>query len=134
MIIVYSPMVLGIFKFLFIFLFFNFFFFIFIILKYGWQIIVWHWQVDVRISFRPSMAGRHCTVLLIRNNLTVVDTVLLYGNGGQGMLKFANRSVYYRSYYFFFYFFFFWIWEANILASNDILWNLVWKRWMGTLV
>lgn len=49
-------------------------------------------QVDVRVSFRPVVAGAAQCVLLVRNNLTVVDAVLLRGAGGQGAIKFGNRK------------------------------------------
>ena len=44
------------------------------------------------MSFRPYLVGAHCGALVVRNNLTVVDVVLLRGAGGQGALKFGNRK------------------------------------------
>lgn len=49
-------------------------------------------QISVRVMFRPGTAGEHESVVVVRNNLTVVDTVRLTGRGGQGSIKFANRS------------------------------------------
>lgn len=50
------------------------------------------YQVKVRVSFTPPDEKLYSTVLLVRNNLTVIDKVLVKGRGGRGFLKFANRK------------------------------------------
>ncbi|KAF2366200.1 Transmembrane protein 131-like [Trinorchestia longiramus] len=49
-------------------------------------------QASVRVVFQPGTVGTHEGVVLVRNNLTVVDTVRLQGRGGQGTVRFANRK------------------------------------------
>lgn len=49
-------------------------------------------KVKVRVSFTPPDEKLYSTVLLVRNNLTVIDKVLVKGRGGRGFLKFANRK------------------------------------------
>lgn len=46
----------------------------------------------MRVSFTPPDEKLYSTVLLVRNNLTVIDKVLVKGRGGRGFLKFANRK------------------------------------------
>ncbi|XP_071538431.1 transmembrane protein 131 isoform X3 [Panulirus ornatus] len=49
-------------------------------------------KVKVRLSFTPPDERMHSTVLLVRNNLTVIDAMLVQGRGGRGFLKFGNRK------------------------------------------
>ncbi|KAK4301005.1 hypothetical protein Pmani_026827 [Petrolisthes manimaculis] len=49
-------------------------------------------KVKVRLSFTPPDERTHSTVLLVRNNLTVIDAMLVQGRGGRGFLKFGNRK------------------------------------------
>ncbi|XP_045617513.2 transmembrane protein 131 isoform X2 [Procambarus clarkii] len=49
-------------------------------------------KVKVRLSFTPPDEKIHSTVLLVRNNLTVIDAMLVQGRGGRGFLKFGNRK------------------------------------------
>ena len=49
-------------------------------------------QIPIRLSFSPSDDSLHSAVLLIRNNLTVVDAVIVQGRGGRGYLKFGSRK------------------------------------------
>ncbi|XP_042211085.1 transmembrane protein 131-like isoform X2 [Homarus americanus] len=49
-------------------------------------------KVKVRLSFTPPDEKLHSTVLLVRNNLTVIDAMLVQGRGGRGFLKFGNRK------------------------------------------
>lgn len=46
----------------------------------------------MRLSFTPPDERTHSTVLLVRNNLTVLDAALIQGRGGRGFLKFGNRK------------------------------------------
>ncbi|XP_069954287.1 transmembrane protein 131 isoform X3 [Cherax quadricarinatus] len=56
-----------------------------IILEPGVRVKVW-------LSFTPPDEKIHTTVLLVRNNLTVIDAMLVQGRGGRGFLKFGNRK------------------------------------------
>ncbi|KAK7021786.1 hypothetical protein SK128_004918, partial [Halocaridina rubra] len=49
-------------------------------------------QVKLRLSFTPPDDKMHSSVLLVRNNLTVIDAMLIQGRGGRGFLKFGNRK------------------------------------------
>ncbi|XP_076041632.1 transmembrane protein 131 isoform X2 [Oratosquilla oratoria] len=49
-------------------------------------------KVKVRVSFSPVDDRLRSSVVLVRNNLTVIDAVLVQGRGGRGHLKFANRK------------------------------------------
>ncbi|XP_068240543.1 transmembrane protein 131 isoform X9 [Palaemon carinicauda] len=49
-------------------------------------------KVKVRLSFTPPDDKMHSSVLLVRNNLTVIDAMLVQGRGGRGFLKFGSRK------------------------------------------
>ncbi|CAG0917424.1 unnamed protein product [Notodromas monacha] len=48
-------------------------------------------NLSLRISFTPDCEMRHESLLVVRNNLTVLDLMFLKGTGGQGHLRFGNR-------------------------------------------
>lgn len=50
-------------------------------------------RVRLRIGFKPIDHLPKTSLLVIRNNLTIIDVVVLHGHGGQGDIKFGNRKV-----------------------------------------
>ncbi|KAG1714735.1 Transmembrane protein 131 [Nymphon striatum] len=48
-------------------------------------------KVKLRIGFVPLDERLRSSLILIRNNLTVLDTVVIEGQGGHGEIKFGNK-------------------------------------------
>ncbi|KAK2170432.1 hypothetical protein LSH36_3g30072 [Paralvinella palmiformis] len=46
----------------------------------------------IKVEFRPKDDTPKTSLLLIRNNLTIIDAVVLTGQGGRGELRFSNRK------------------------------------------
>ncbi|BES90638.1 Protein of unknown function (DUF3651) [Nesidiocoris tenuis] len=49
-------------------------------------------NVSVSIAFKPERAEYSSSILLIRNNLTILEAVHLYGSGAYAHFKFGNRK------------------------------------------
>ncbi|GIY37241.1 transmembrane protein 131 [Caerostris darwini] len=47
-------------------------------------------RVKIHIGFKPTDDSLKSSLILIRNNLTVMDALLVYGQGGYGQIKFGN--------------------------------------------
>jgi hypothetical protein len=48
-------------------------------------------RVTLQIQFRPFKKQIYSTLLIIRNNLTILDTYIFHGEGGSGELRLSNR-------------------------------------------
>ncbi|XP_064637998.1 transmembrane protein 131-like isoform X2 [Lineus longissimus] len=48
-------------------------------------------KLRVRLAFQPKDDTSKTTLILVRNNLTIVDTVVVQGRGGMGDMRFSNR-------------------------------------------
>ncbi|CAH1777102.1 unnamed protein product [Owenia fusiformis] len=46
---------------------------------------------DLHVGFTPTNSRTVTSLILIRNNLTVIDTVVVQGRGGQGELKISSK-------------------------------------------
>ncbi|XP_064610189.1 transmembrane protein 131-like isoform X2 [Liolophura sinensis] len=49
-------------------------------------------KVRVRVGFQPTDEVSRTSLILIRNNLTIVDMVVVQGQGGRGEMRFSNRK------------------------------------------
>jgi hypothetical protein len=49
-------------------------------------------KTAVHINFQPRDDVPRTTVIIIRNNLTIIDTIIVQGQGALGDLKFSNRK------------------------------------------
>jgi hypothetical protein len=49
-------------------------------------------KTAVHINFQPRDDVPRTTVIIIRNNLTIIDTIVVQGQGASGDLKFSNRK------------------------------------------
>ena len=48
-------------------------------------------KVRIRAAFQPKDDIFKSSLILIRNNLTILDAIILQGQGGQGDMRFSNR-------------------------------------------
>ena len=48
-------------------------------------------KVRIRAAFQPKDDIFKSSLILIRNNLTILDAIILRGQGGQGDMRFSNR-------------------------------------------
>ena len=49
-------------------------------------------QVTLQIQFQPFKKQIFSTILLVRNNLTILDAYIIHGEGGSGELRLSNRK------------------------------------------
>ncbi|KAI0212835.1 transmembrane protein 131 [Lamellibrachia satsuma] len=49
-------------------------------------------KIRIRVGFQPKDEQFHSSLIIIRNNLTIVETVVVQGQGGCGELRFGNRK------------------------------------------
>ncbi len=48
-------------------------------------------KVRIRAAFQPKDDILKSSLILIRNNLTILDAIILQGQGGYGDIRFSNR-------------------------------------------
>ncbi|XP_071088410.1 transmembrane protein 131-like isoform X1 [Haliotis cracherodii] len=49
-------------------------------------------KLKVRVGFQPKDDYSRTSIILIRNNLTIIDTVVVQGQGCRGEMRFSNRK------------------------------------------
>ncbi|XP_048778429.1 transmembrane protein 131-like isoform X3 [Ostrea edulis] len=49
-------------------------------------------KVKVRVGFQPKDDTARTSIILIRNNLTIIDTIVVQGQGGRGEMKLSNKK------------------------------------------
>lgn len=47
----------------------------------------------LRVGFRPKDDLPRTSLILVRNNLTIIETMVLRGQGGRGEMRFSNKAV-----------------------------------------
>jgi hypothetical protein len=49
-------------------------------------------QITLQIQFQPFKKQIYSSILIIRNNLTIIDAYIIHGEGGSGELRLSNRK------------------------------------------
>jgi hypothetical protein len=49
-------------------------------------------QITFSVSYRPSFSIKHEMYFIVRNSLTIMESILLRGEGGVGSLQIGNRQ------------------------------------------